>query len=60
MKLEIMVLDEPTAGLDPEGVTNLIKLLRELNDEGIIIIISTHDIDLSYGIYRYIAFRCIF
>lgn len=46
MKPEIMVLDEPTAGLDPEGVTNLIKLLRELNDEGITIIISTHDIDL--------------
>lgn len=46
MKPEIMVLDEPTAGLDPEGVTNLIKLLKELNDEGITIIIATHDIDL--------------
>ena len=46
MKPEIMVLDEPTAGLDPQGVTNLTKLLRELNDEGITIIISTHEVDL--------------
>ena len=46
MKPEIMVLDEPTAGLDPQGVTNLSKLLRQLNDEGITIIISTHEVDL--------------
>ena len=46
MKPEIMVLDEPTAGLDPQGVVDLSKLLRELNDEGITIIISTHDVEL--------------
>ena len=46
MKPEIMVLDEPTAGLDPQGVVDLSILLRELNDEGITIIISTHEVDL--------------
>ena len=46
MKPEIMVLDEPTAGLDPQGVMDLSKLLNELNDEGITIIISTHEVDL--------------
>ena len=46
MRPEIMVLDEPTAGLDPQGVFDLSILLRELNDEGITIIISTHDVDL--------------
>ena len=46
MKPEIMVLDEPTAGLDPQGVEDLSKLLDELNEEGITIIISTHEVDL--------------
>ena len=46
MKPKIMVLDEPTAGLDPQGVTDLSILLKELNDEGITIIISTHEVNL--------------
>jgi cobalt/nickel transport system ATP-binding protein len=46
MQPEIMVLDEPTAGLDPQGVRDLSNLLKELNDEGITIIISTHEVDL--------------
>ncbi|MBQ2832289.1 ATP-binding cassette domain-containing protein [Methanobrevibacter sp.] len=46
MKPEVMVLDEPTAGLDPQGVVDLSKLLKELNEEGITIIISTHEVDL--------------
>ena len=46
MKPEIMVLDEPTSGLDPKGASNILRLLYELNDEGMIIIISTHDVDL--------------
>ena len=46
MKPKIMVLDEPTAGLDPQGVADLQELLKELNEEGITIIISTHEVDL--------------
>ena len=46
MKPKIMVLDEPTAGLDPQCVTDLSILLKELNDEGITIIISTHEVNL--------------
>jgi cobalt/nickel transport system ATP-binding protein len=47
MKPEIIVLDEPTAGLDPQGCSEIIDILDELNAEGKTIIFSTHDVDLA-------------
>ncbi|MCF6157998.1 MAG: ATP-binding cassette domain-containing protein [wastewater metagenome] len=47
MRPEILVLDEPTCGLDPVGVTSLMTLLKELQDKyGITIIMATHNVDL--------------
>lgn len=46
MKPKIMVLDEPTSGLDPKGASQILKLLYQLNKEGMTIVISTHDVDL--------------
>jgi len=46
MKPKIMVLDEPTSGLDPKGASQILRLLYQLNKEGMTIIISTHDVDL--------------
>ena len=47
MKPDIMILDEPTSGLDPRGASQILRLLHELNEEGMTIIISTHDVDLA-------------
>lgn len=46
MKPEIMVLDEPTTGLDPYGVTQILKILYELNQEGMTILLTSHDVDM--------------
>jgi cobalt/nickel transport system ATP-binding protein len=47
MKPEVLVLDEPTAGLDPHGVSNLVKLLNSINQEmGMTLIFASHDADL--------------
>lgn len=46
MRPEIMVLDEPTSGLDPRGASQIMHLLYQLNQEGMTIVISTHDVDL--------------
>jgi energy-coupling factor transporter ATP-binding protein EcfA2 len=40
MKPEVLVLDEPTAGLDPRARRSLINLLRELP---MTMLVSTHD-----------------
>ncbi len=41
---QMLLLDEPMAALDPEATKNLYALLKKLNDEGIAIIMITHDI----------------
>ena len=46
MKPELMILDEPTAGLDPDGVEKVLNILNQLNEEGMTLIISSHDIDM--------------
>lgn len=47
MEPEILVLDEPTAGLDPKGVSEILQLLTELQQQfGLSIVIATHDMDI--------------
>jgi cobalt/nickel transport system ATP-binding protein len=44
---ELLLLDEPTAGIDPEGQREVVHLIKKLNSENhITFIISTHDVDL--------------
>lgn len=43
-KPQIMLLDEPTANIDPESSEKIFKLLTELNRSGMTVITVTHDI----------------
>lgn len=44
---EILLLDEPTAGLDPMGEYKMMRLLQRLNREnGVTVIMATHSVDL--------------
>ena len=46
MKPEYFILDDPTAGLDPEGRVQLLELLKRLNQEqGITIILVSHSME---------------
>ncbi len=48
MEPEILVLDEPTAGLDPRGRRELINLLRELPQT---MLVSTHDLHMVQELF---------
>src|SRR5207244_6727026 len=38
----VLVLDEPTNGLDPQGMREVRILLRRLGDEGVTVFVSSH------------------
>lgn len=42
---ELLVLDEPTNGLDPQGMREIRTLVRELADDGITVFLSSHLLD---------------
>lgn len=44
----IILLDEPTAGLDFAGICAMLALLKRLHQQGTTLVISTHDTDLAY------------
>lgn len=48
MRPRVLILDEPTAGLDPAGVEELLATLEDLYAAGTTLVISTHDVDLAY------------
>ena len=43
---DILVLDEPTAGLDPNGKIEIMNLIKRFHEKGRTIIIVTHDMNL--------------
>ena len=47
---DVLVLDEPTAGLDYQGSKDVMDLVKRLNENGKTIILVTHDMDI---VYRY-------
>ncbi len=52
MRPKMLILDEPTSGQDPWDAQNLMELLTGLNQQGITIILVTHDMEL---IAKYVA-----
>lgn len=42
---KILFLDEPTTGLDPQAKRNLWNLAKDLNDEGMTIVLTTHNME---------------
>jgi len=45
MKPNVLILDEPVAGLDPAGRAHLMNMIGRLNREGVTILLITHSMD---------------
>jgi cobalt/nickel transport system ATP-binding protein len=48
MEPELIIFDEPTAALDPLNAQMLEEALTSLEEKGITLLISTHDVDFTY------------
>lgn len=50
MGSKLLLLDEPTSALDPHSTEMLAQLLLSLRDQGITLVIATHDIDFACAV----------
>jgi len=51
----VLVLDEPTAMLDPAGKTEVVTAVAELHDEGLAVVLITQEMDEVVGADRVVA-----
>ncbi len=56
MKPKIMLFDEPTSALDPEMVKEVLDVMKQLADEGMTMVVVTHEM----GFAREMADRVLF
>ncbi len=56
MNPDVMLFDEPTSALDPEMVGEVLNLMRELADDGMTMVVVTHEM----GFAREVASRVMF
>ena len=56
MEPDVMLFDEPTSALDPELVNDVLKVIKELADEGMTMVIVTHEMRFAKEVSNQIAF----
>lgn len=56
MNPQVMLFDEPTSALDPEMVGEVLDLIRELADEGMTMVIVTHEMGFAKEVATKIVF----
>jgi cobalt/nickel transport system ATP-binding protein len=54
MQNNIILFDEPTAGLDPISTKSIVNILKDIYNNGRKVVISSHDMDLIYEICDYV------
>lgn len=52
---EVLILDEPTNGLDPQGIAEIRNIIKEISKKGITIILASHLLDEVQKICSHVA-----
>lgn len=56
MEPDIMLFDEPTSALDPEMVSEVLDVMRELAEEGMTMVIVTHEMGFAHDVADRVIF----
>ncbi|WP_427869978.1 amino acid ABC transporter ATP-binding protein [Leucobacter luti] len=56
LKPEILLFDEPTSSLDPESTLEVLKVMEELAEDGMTMVIVTHEVEFARNISDYVIF----
>lgn len=56
LKPQLLLFDEPTSALDPELVGEVLRLIKELAEEGWTMVIATHELEFAREVASEIAF----
>ena len=56
MEPEVMLFDEPTSALDPEMVGEVLSVMRDLADEGMTMLVVTHEMAFARDVSNHVVF----
>lgn len=56
MEPEVLLFDEPTSALDPEMVGEVLSVMRDLADEGMTMLVVTHEMAFAWDVSNHVVF----
>ena len=56
MNPEVLLFDEPTSALDPEMVGDVLNIMKELANEGLTMIVVTHEMEFAKDVSSRVIF----
>ena len=58
MEPEVLLFDEPTSALDPEMVGEVLEVMRELAQEGMTMLVVTHEMSFARDVSNRVVYMC--
>ena len=55
MEPDVMLFDEPTSALDPEMIGEVLSVMKKLADEGMTMVVVTHEIEFAKGVSDWVV-----